>query len=255
MGKGKKNSDSIQERLNLNNIIGKYCKIFDSELKNSTLGDNITIGDQATLNKSILESNIWINRRNFIFNSHIGRFSYTGIGTLIFSSTIGRFCSISWNVSIGGNNHPNDNVTTSTLSRFYSLLSTAENEYVSNSLKLTLENMKPCQIGNDVLISSNAIILRDLKIGDGAIVGAGAVVTKDVEPYTVVAGVPARPIRRRFSDKIIADLLEIKWWNWPVDLINQNLDLIYKTKVDSDVIKKLKEIANKNNLWLCLHLS
>lgn len=70
------------------------------------------------------------------------------------------------------------------------------------------------EIGNDVWIGRGAMIFSGVRIGDGAIVGARSVVTKDVAPYTIVAGMPARPIRQRFDDQTVARLLEIKWWNW-----------------------------------------
>lgn len=74
-------------------------------------------------------------------------------------------------------------------------------------------------VGNDVWIGYEAIVLAGVTIGDGAIIGTRAVVTKDVPPYTIVGGVPARPIRKRFSDKVIAALLELQWWNWPPEKI------------------------------------
>ena len=87
------------------------------------------------------------------------------------------------------------------------------------------------------------MLLRDVRIGNGAVIGAGAVVTKDVEPYSIVAGVPAKIIKKRFDDKTIEALEQIQWWAWPVAVIRNNLDLIYSTKVDDSVIKKLFEIA------------
>lgn len=78
-------------------------------------------------------------------------------------------------------------------------------------------------IGNDVWIGYNAIILSGVKIGDGAIVATGAVVTKDVKPYEIVGGIPAKVIRKRFSDEVIIKLQKMKWWNWSVDKIKRNL--------------------------------
>ncbi|WP_316353236.1 CatB-related O-acetyltransferase [Candidatus Trichorickettsia mobilis] len=91
------------------------------------------------------------------------------------------------------------------------------------------------EVGNDVWFGTNAVIMPGVRIGDGAIIGAYAVVTKDVAPYSVVAGNPARVVKQRFSDAIIADLLEIQWWNWDYDKITRNVNLI----VGGD-IKKLK---------------
>lgn len=87
-------------------------------------------------------------------------------------------------------------------------------------------------IGNDAWIGYNAIIMAGVKIGDGAIVATGAVVVKDVAPYTIVGGVPARMIRRRFSDKTIAKLQDLQWWNWSTDEIRKNIKAIQTGKIE-----------------------
>jgi len=238
------NNSFISEDAKLiNSSLGDYCKIYDAELRNSKIGSKVTIGDSSIVLETRLESNIFINRRNYIFNSDIGRFTYTGLGAVIFSSKIGRFCSLSWNISIGGNEHPYDNVTSSTLSRFHQLDYGSNNANSERQLKSTISRLKPCEIENDVLISSNVVILRNIKIGNGAVIGAGAVVTKDVNSYTIVAGVPAKPIRKRFPGHIIEALEEIQWWDWPVEVIRKNIALIYSTKVDDEVIKEMREIS------------
>lgn len=81
-------------------------------------------------------------------------------------------------------------------------------------------------IGNDVWFGTNAIIMPGVKIGDGAIIGAYAVVTKDVEPYSIVVGNPARVVKKRFSDEIIRELLAISWWNWQYEKITRNIKAI-----------------------------
>ena len=81
-------------------------------------------------------------------------------------------------------------------------------------------------IGNDVWIGYEAVILSGVTVGDGAIIGTRAVVTKDVPPYTIVGGVPARPIRRRFDDKAIERLEALRWWNWDFEKIKRNLPAI-----------------------------
>ena len=88
------------------------------------------------------------------------------------------------------------------------------------------DNKGDITIGNDVWIGYEAIILAGVTIGDGAIIGARAVVTKDVAPYTIVGGIPAKMIKKRFDDKTIADLLNMKWWNWPTEKIAQNIEAI-----------------------------
>lgn len=87
-------------------------------------------------------------------------------------------------------------------------------------------------IGNDVWIGYEAVILAGVTIGDGAIIGTRAVVTKDVPPYTIVGGVPAKPIRKRFPDDTIADLLALRWWDWPEERIAAHLDAIQSGQID-----------------------
>ena len=88
------------------------------------------------------------------------------------------------------------------------------------------DNRRDIVIGNDVWIGYEAVIMSGVTIGDGAIIGTRAVVTKDVPPYAIVGGSPARVLKKRFSDDIIDKLLKIKWWNWPVEKITRNLEYI-----------------------------
>lgn len=87
-------------------------------------------------------------------------------------------------------------------------------------------------IGNDVWIGYEAVILAGVTVGDGAIIGTRAVVTKDVPPYTIVGGVPAKPIRKRFPDDTIADLLALWWWDWPEERIAAHLNAIQSGQID-----------------------
>lgn len=93
-------------------------------------------------------------------------------------------------------------------------------------------------IGNDVWIGNSATIMHGVKIGDGAIIGTNALVSKDVEPYTIVGGNPAKPIRKRFDQQTIDFLLELAWWNWPIEKITTNIDAI--ATGDLEALKKLK---------------
>lgn len=86
------------------------------------------------------------------------------------------------------------------------------------------------EIGNDVWIGANVTLIEGKNIGDGAIIGAGAVVTHDVEPYAVAGGVPARVIRYRYPKEMIDAFLRIKWWDWPVEKINANFEFFYDPK-------------------------
>ena len=93
------------------------------------------------------------------------------------------------------------------------------------------DNKGDIVIGNDVWIGYEAIVLSGVTIGDGAIIGTRAVVTKDVPPYTIVGGIPAKPIRKRFSDEVISKLLELQWWNWPENRIKENIDVIQSGRI------------------------
>lgn len=93
-------------------------------------------------------------------------------------------------------------------------------------------------IGNDVWIGMEAVVMPGVKIGDGAIIGARSVVVKDVEPYTIVGGNPAKPLKKRFNDGTIKTLLDIQWWNWPVEKVESNLETILSMDIE-----KLRDIA------------
>ena len=99
-------------------------------------------------------------------------------------------------------------------------------------------------IGSDVWIGQNAVILPGVRIGDGAIIGASSVVGSDVEPYTIAAGNPAKPIRKRFDGELISLLLELKWWDRPIDEIDRLIPVLTDSDLDS-VRARLKEILGK----------
>ncbi|WP_459201913.1 CatB-related O-acetyltransferase [Methanococcus sp. CF] len=224
--------------MDLNNSISEHVKLYrDVDINCSKLDEYVSIGDLTVITGSHIKSNSMINRRNYILRSIIDSYTYTGIGTIILSSEIGRFCSIGWNVSIGGADHDYKKVTTSPLWRFQLM----DNGKLENGIEYS---KSPCKIENDVWIGSNAVILRDVHVGNGAVIGAGSVVTHDVEPYSIVAGVPAKPLKNRFKESTISKLQKIQWWNWPKEVIRSNLDIIYSQNVTDDVIYRLNEISN-----------
>lgn len=215
-----------------------------SEFYNSKAGAFVTIGNDCIVKDSVLHGNNSINRRNFVLRSSIGVFTYTGLNTLIRDTSIGNFCSLSWGVSIGGGNHSMENITTSTKERFHLLDGKNNKEAAGKAAKERMDVLSKCTIGSDVWIATNAVILNGVNIGNGAVIGAGSIVTKDVEPYSIVAGVPAKKVKMRFDDNTISQIEDLKWWGWPTDVIRTNLDLIYSTKVDAYVLEKMREIKN-----------
>ena len=94
------------------------------------------------------------------------------------------------------------------------------------------DNHGDIEIGNDVWLGFDSIVMQGVSIGDGAIIGARALVTKDVPPYTIVGGIPAKPIRKRFPDDVIEKLLRIKWWNWETAQVKEALPHIMSGDVD-----------------------
>ena len=139
--------------------------------------------------------------------SSIGRYSYVSSHSGVIFAEIGKFCSIAARVSIGGGAHDLDAVSTSPV------FNKGHNIFGRNLGNIPFSPFKTTKIGNDVWIGNRAIVLQGVRIGDGAVIGAGAVVTKDVEPYTIVAGNPARVIRKRFDEETIDRLLRSKWWD------------------------------------------
>ena len=136
--------------------------------------------------------------------------------------TIGKFCSFADSVTIfAGGEHNTDWITT------YPLSEIIENRKCDGHPK----TRGPVVIGNDVWVGSQAVIMSGVTIGDGACVGTRSVVTKDVAPYTIVAGNPARFIRKRFEDHIINELLNIKWWDWPLDKIKEAIPLLQSDNI------------------------
>lgn len=155
-------------------------------------------------------------------NYSIGRFTYGeplvlewGEGATL---NIGSFCSIAPNVTILlGGNHRGDWVTTFPFNIIFDDFKDISGHPATRGNVI---------IGNDVWIGIDALILSGISIGDGAIIAARSVVTKDVEPYTVVGGNPARKIKTRFSDETIENLLKIKWWDWDIEKIKNNVPLL-----------------------------
>lgn len=94
------------------------------------------------------------------------------------------------------------------------------------------DNKGDIVVGNDVWIGYEAVVLSGVTIGDGAIIGTRAVVTKDIPPYTIVGGVPAKSIRKRFDDMTVTKLLELKWWDWPEERIKANIEIIQSGRID-----------------------
>lgn len=180
------------------------------------------------------------NKEDIIYkNCMVGRYTY-GYENLLkdypLAKSIGRYCSINGTARIW-NNHPVNYITTHPFLDHFEYIDWDKyseriamlnqygeyrnnHEYESSPIR----DNRPVMIGNDVWIGANVIILPGITVGDGAILAAGAVVTKDVEPYSIVGGVPSKIIRKRFNDQEVSALLRIKWWDWPHEEIEKNIE-------------------------------
>ena len=142
---------------------------------------------------------------------------------------IGKFCSIACGTKFLFNcaNHSLKSLSTYTFPLFYE-----EWELEKSNITTAWDNKGDIVIGNDVWIGYEAVIMAGVHIGDGAIIAARAVVTKDVPPYTIVGGTPAKEIRKRFDAEVIQQLLLLKWWNWSTDKIRKCLPYIMEGKMN-----------------------
>lgn len=159
----------------------------------------------------------------------VGRFTYGNPEFLLWGDSerihIGSFCSIANEVVIsGGGEHRTDWVTTFPMRiAFGDPLAGKDGHPASKG---------ETKIGNDVWIATRAMVLSGVNIGDGAVIGAGAVVASDVPPYAIVAGNPAKIIRYRFEPNEIKRLLELRWWEWDINKIKANTALLCSTEIE-----------------------
>lgn len=184
----------------------------------------------TAINDSVIEERVLISKGASLNNSTIGRYTSVGRGSKINYSDIGSFCSISWDSTIGATSHPVNRITTHAFPYV---------PYAGQFVAERTQEIKKTRIGNDVWIGANSVILPGVNISDGAVIGAGSVVTKDVPPYGIVAGVPAQLIRYRFEEATIKQLLRLQWWKWPREKIQKNIAL-FQEDLTPQVLEKLK---------------
>ena len=163
-------------------------------------------------------------------------YSYIGKSSILHNTNIGKFTSISDCCVIGLPGHPTNHLSTSPI--FTAPSNALREMWVKEKVYRADINV---EIGNDVWIGYGVMIPNNIKVGDGAIVAAGAVVTKDVPPYAIVGGVPAKVIKYRFSEEKINKLLKLKWWNKPYEEIKKNLDLFIKSDIDENLLDNWKQ--------------
>jgi chloramphenicol O-acetyltransferase type B len=180
---------------------------------------NIIISVGCDLNNSEFGNNIYIGENITLVNSSIGDYSYINNNSKIKNTTIGKFCSIGPNVQIILGKHPAHFISTHPI--FYS----NNKPFKTFTDKTHIDEYDSVIIGNDVWIAEGVLIPGGVKIGDGAIITARSVVTKDVEPYSIVGGIPAKHIKYRFDDALIQKIHNSEWWNWEIEELRLNFQL------------------------------
>lgn len=216
----------------INYLAGRILKRINEQ---NQISSNVDLHKNTFISGSVLEGNIKIAAGCKVFKSQItGRVSvgqHTSIWgpgiTIIahhFPVTIGKFCSIARFVSIQESNHK-----IGTLSSYH----ISYNIFNSNILD-DIESKGPIVIGHDVWIGAHAIILSGVSIGNGAVVAAGAVVTKDVPAYAIAGGNPARVIKFRFPSDTISQIEKLAWWDWDLEKIRANRQL-FQNNIDNSL--------------------
>lgn len=194
-----------------------------------------TIGMGTVVVDSDMESNIFIGDNCRVKDSSIGRRSYLNSDTSLNSASLGCFSSIGSQVVVGVGSHPTNYV--STHPAFYS----NNKSFETFADKMYCEEYFRIAIGNDVWIGSNSTIMGNVNIGDGAIIAYGAIVTKNIPPYAIVGGGPARVIKYRFDELTINRLLEIKWWQLSDVFLKKHFKLMHNPKLIIDFYDSNKE--------------
>jgi acetyltransferase-like isoleucine patch superfamily enzyme len=171
-------------------------------------------------NCSSLGKNVVLFEDVAIMASSIGNHSFVQKHSVVMNAAIGKFCSIASKVSIGLGAHPTTMV--SSHPAFYSVTQPLTRSFCRTD---SFPPFKRIEIGHDVWIGQGAMIIDGLKVGTGAVVAAGAIVTKDVPPYAIVGGVPAKVIKYRFNEEVREKLLTSKWWEMPDEWLEKYCDL------------------------------
>jgi phosphonate metabolism protein (transferase hexapeptide repeat family) len=176
-----------------------------------------------------------IGARTLIAESQFGDYSYIAADCDVIYSEIGKFCSIAAHVRINPGNHPMERAAQSHFTYRASLYWPGQEE--DEAEFFAWRRAHSVSIGHDAWIGHGATILPGINIGIGSVVGSGAVVTKDVPNFTIVAGVPAKPVRRRFPAAVEAGLIELAWWDWSHERLREALPDFRKLPVEEFIAR------------------
>jgi phosphonate metabolism protein (transferase hexapeptide repeat family) len=183
------------------------------------LGDEPDIHRTASVRASTFGRFCEVGARTKVAESSFGDYSYVVNDSDIIYTTVGKFCSIAAHTRINPGNHPLERVALSHFTYRSSSYDMGQDDAAFFDWRRSFR----CVMGNDVWIGHGAIVLPGVKLGNGAAVGAGTVVTKDVPAFAIVVGNPGKILRYRFSPEIIESLERIAWWDWTHDKLRQGL--------------------------------
>lgn len=185
---------------------------------------SLRLGVGVSLNNIELGNHVCLGNNVSISNSSIGDHSYVNSGTKINRTEVGKFCSIGPNIKFGLGIHPTHLI--STHPAFYS----NNKPFKTFADKVYFKEYGRIKLGNDVWVGSDVIIMDNVDIGDGSIIAAGAIVTKDVKPYEVVGGIPAKHIKFRFDQIIIDQIEQKRWWDKDENWLQDNYKIFLDQK-------------------------
>ena len=189
---------------------------------------------------SFVDKKAKVHRFAKLFHSKLGKYSYIGKRGILVYAEVGSYCSIAADACVGMGKHELTMLSTSPL---FTEKKNGTGHSWSDKTPFPYEKVV---IGNDVWIGERAMIMGGRTIGDGAVIGAGAVVTKDVPPYAIVGGVPAHIIKYRFPQDVIDKLIDLKWWDIDEEKLKNNIGLFQNVPVDLLLFAdfRLKEIES-----------
>lgn len=217
--------------------VGHYIKGIFKNLLNSRIS-----------NVSFISANVNVDKTAYIYRgvkakkAVIGAHTYIAANTDIENAEIGKFCSIADHCRIGMSGHSLQYISTSPI--FTQTRNALQERWIEKDVFVHKSEKERVVLGHDVWVGSHVLINGGVRVGNGACIAAGAVVVKDVPPYAIVGGVPAKIIRYRFPQEVIDKLENIQWWNLPIDILKQNIHLFQQENIS---IEELETLTQKNS--------
>jgi phosphonate metabolism protein (transferase hexapeptide repeat family) len=206
----------------------------ETQMAGKVLSVEPTIDATASVRESSLGAYTEVGARTILLDVTMGDYSYAVNDAQITYTTIGKFCSIAAMTRINPGNHPMHRASQAHFTYRASAYFSGESD---DAEFFEWRREHRVHIGHDVWIGHGAIVLPGRSVGTGAVVAAGAIVTKDVPAYTIVAGNPARPIKRRFPEAITSRLAELAWWDWDHEALRTALPDFRKLGVEDFLAK------------------